>query len=248
MEVGFKTDKGIRRSNNEDACFVMKRDKLFIVADGVGGNNSGEIASRTAVSEVTEFFQKNPLKQGASIDEIRDYFHLCVNAANVSVVEKSYRIPRNRGMATTLVAAYIEGDKAYIINVGDSRGYLLHEGKLRQITDDHTYVNTLIKAGLITEEDALTHENRNMITRAIGADAQIEEDLFVVPIEAGDMILLCTDGLYGEVSDEELTEILQMKASVGNICSDLVDLANKNGGSDNITMIVLKFTEEDINE
>lgn len=248
MEVGFKTDKGVRRSNNEDACFVMKRDKLFVVADGVGGNNSGEIASRTAVTEITGYFQRNPLERGASADRIKEYFHLCINAANSAVVNKASRIPRNRGMATTIVAAYIDGNIAYILNVGDSRAYLLRDGTLVQITEDHTYVNTLIKAGLISEKDALTHENRNMITRAVGADVQVEADMFTVPVKKDDILLLCTDGLYGEVSEDEIIRILQTETVTGDMCNELVDAANRNGGSDNITMVVLKFTEEDINE
>lgn len=248
MKVGFKTDKGVKRSNNEDACFVMKRDKLFVVADGVGGNSSGEIASRTAVTEITGFFQKNPLEKGASKDEVRQYFQGCVSAANIAVLEKANRIPRNKGMATTIVAAYIDGQNAFIINIGDSRAYLLRNGKLYQITEDHTYVNTLIKAGLISEEDALTHENRNMITRAVGADDQIEADFFTFTVKVDDIVLLCTDGLYDEVPEDELVHILQSETETSDMCNELVDAANRNGGSDNITMVILKFTEEDINE
>ena len=111
-------------------------------------------------------------------------------------------------MATTIVAAYVDGRNVFIINIGDSRAYLLRNGKLYQITEDHTYVNTLIKAGLISEEDALTHENRNMITRAVGADDQIEADFFTFTVRVDDIVLLCTDGLYDEVPEDELIERL----------------------------------------
>lgn len=124
----------------------------------------------------------------------------------------------------------------------------MRDGILTQITEDHTYVNTLLKAGLISPEEAQHHENKNMITRAVGADYTIEADYFQVPIRAGDIILICTDGLYGEVDREELTERLSLDEPMTRICEELVEAANRNGGSDNITMVVLKVTEEDFNE
>ena len=151
-------------------------------------------------------------------------------------------------MATTVVIAYIQKDTLYIMNVGDSRGYILHDGELTQITEDHTYVNTLLKAGLITADEAEHHENKNMITRAVGADYTIEGDFFQVGIRPGDIILICTDGLYGEVDREELIRQLEKDSTMTEICSELVDAANRNGGSDNITMVVLKITEEDFDE
>ena len=173
MEVGFKTDKGLRRSNNEDACFVMKRDKVFIVADGVGGNNSGEIASRTCVNEIAKYVENGPLTGSENADEVRAYFEDCLRDVNFKVLEMSQRFEWNKGMATTVVVAYIQKDTLYIMNVGDSRGYILRNGELTQITEDHTYVNTLLKAGLISEDEAEHHENKNMITRAVGADYTI---------------------------------------------------------------------------
>ncbi len=248
MEVGFKTDKGMRRSNNEDACFVMKRDRVFIVADGVGGNNSGEIASRTCVNEIARYVETHPLDRLSTAEEIEAYFDDCLKDVNFKVLEMSQRYEKNKGMATTVVAAHILGDQLYIVNVGDSRAYILRDGVLTQITEDHTYVNTLVKAGLITEEEAQYHEDKNMITRAVGADHTIEADYFQVPIMAEDIILICTDGLYGEVDEKELISRLSEKESMTHICNELVEAANRNGGSDNITMVVLKITEEDIDE
>ncbi len=246
MEVGFKTDRGRRRTNNEDACFVMKKDKVFIVADGVGGNNSGEIASRTAVNEIAGYVETHPLDKLKTPQEIRGYFEDCMKAANFKVLEMSRRFEKNRGMATTVVAAYIVKDQLYIINVGDSRAYIFRKGVLTQITEDHTYVNTLLKAGLISEEEAAHHENKNMITRAVGADYTIDADFFSVPIEKEDIILICTDGLYGEVGENELIRELEEEKSMTEVCNKLVEAANRNGGSDNITMVVLKVTEEDV--
>jgi len=167
MEIGFKTDKGKMRSNNEDACFVMQKDRVFIIADGVGGNKSGEIASRTAVKGIVEYIENNPLDGISSPKKIQEYFDECIKKINLTVLESSQRFEENRGMATTIVVAYIVKNKMYVMNVGDSRAYIFRKHKLRQITEDHTYVNSLVKAGVITEEEAEYHENKNMITRAI---------------------------------------------------------------------------------
>ncbi len=246
MEVGFKTDKGRRRSNNEDACFVMKKDKVFIVADGVGGNNSGEIASRLAVNEIANYVETHPLREIQSVEQVQDYFEDCLKNANFKVLELSQRIEANKGMATTVVCAYVQGNTIYIINVGDSRAYVFRDDVLQQITEDHTYVNTLLKAGLISEDEAMNHENKNMITRAVGADYTVDADFFSLPIRADDIVLICTDGLYGEVGEEQLIAVLKEEKSMTDICNELVEMANENGGSDNITMVVLKVTEEDI--
>ena len=246
MKVGFKTDKGLRRSNNEDACFVLKKEKVFIVADGVGGNNSGEIASRTCVDEIAKFVETHDLKELHDEGEIQQYFEKCIKDVNFKILELSQRHEENWGMATTVVVAHLRDGKAYILNVGDSRAYLLRNGILSQITEDHTYVNTLVKAGLITAEEAETHENRNMITRAVGAEYRVEPDFFILPVEMGDKILLCTDGLHGEVGTEELVYQLSEDREMTDICEALVEAANRNGGSDNITLVVVNVTEEDV--
>lgn len=248
MEVGFKTDKGLRRSNNEDACYVLKKDKVFIVADGVGGNNSGELASKTCVDEIAKYVEAHDLHQMQTEDEIQSYFGHCIRDVNFKILELSQRHEENWGMATTLVMAYLRDGQLYILNVGDSRAYILREGVLTQITEDHTYVNSLVKAGLITEEEAEHHENRNMITRAVGADHRIEADFFVLPVVVGDRILICTDGLHGEVGSSELTDIMSKEETMTDICEELVEIAKTKGGNDNITMVVVEVTEEDINE
>ena len=248
MEFGFKTDKGRMRSNNEDACFVMQKDKVFIIADGVGGNKSGEIASRTAVNGIVKYVEENPLTDVKSPAKIKSYFDDCIKDINFQVLESSQRFEENRGMATTIVVSYIVGNKMYVLNVGDSRAYIFRKNKLRQITEDHTYVNSLVKAGVITEEEAEVHENKNMITRAIGADYKVDADFFVTSIKKDDIILMCTDGLYGEVDEGELTEKLSEDRPMSDTCYDLIEMANRNGGNDNITIICLKITEEDIDE
>ena len=246
MEVGFKTDRGLRRGNNEDACYVMLKDKVFIVADGVGGNNSGEIASRTCVDEIARYIETHDLKQLQGDEEIRDFFINCIKDVNFKILEFSQRHEESWGMATTVVLAHLRDGKAYIFNVGDSRGYILRGDEMRQITEDHTYVNSLVKAGVITAEEAETHENRNMITRAVGADYRVETDFFVEDIQIEDRILLCTDGLYGEVGMERLIAVLREDRAMTDVCDELVEAAKQNGGHDNITMVAIKVTEEDV--
>ncbi|MBQ1490188.1 MAG: Stp1/IreP family PP2C-type Ser/Thr phosphatase [Eubacterium sp.] len=248
MEVGFKTDKGKQRSNNEDACYVMPRSRIFVVADGVGGSNSGEIASRTAVNGIRQYVEEHPISKTASAHRIKKYFNDCLKEVNFTILDSSQRFEENRGMATTVVIAYIVRDRMYVMNVGDSRAYILRKGKLTQITEDHTYVNSLVKAGIITPEEAEFHENKNMITRAVGADYKIEPDFFTTKLRGGDIILLCTDGLYGEVSNEEIIAMLSSGKTMGETCYDLIETANENGGNDNITLICLKLTEDDLDE
>ena len=244
MDVGFKTDKGVRRTNNEDAFFVMKKDGVYIVADGVGGNNSGEIASRTAVSEIAQYVEENEMPHKDK--DIEFFFEQAVGRANCRVYDMARRYKENQGMATTVVIAYLNGKKLHITNVGDSRAYLYTDGVLQQITEDHTYVNALVRAGVISKDQARTHEDKNMITKAIGAEAAVEADHFTVKVRSGDRILLCTDGLYDKVNEEDIGAIFAMGMSMTDTCVRLVDAANGNGGGDNITAICIEITEDDI--
>ena len=151
-------------------------------------------------------------------------------------------------MATTVVIVYAAAGKAYITNVGDSRAYLYRSGQLAQLTEDHTYVNTLVKAGILSPEQAELDERKNVITKALGADKSVEPDFFQVEIQKDDRFLICTDGLYDEVGDREMIEVLEQCASMSEGCAELIQRANRNGGHDNITVISLKVTEEDIYE
>lgn len=147
MQVGFKSDKGLMRNNNEDACFVLLPDKVYVVADGVGGGNAGEIASRTAVSEIANYIVSHPIAEKENKYAIVNYLQGCLDAANRKIYELSHTYEENSGMATTVVIVYAAGGKAYITNVGDSRAYLYRDGRLAQLTEDHTYVNTLVQGG-----------------------------------------------------------------------------------------------------
>jgi len=244
IEVGFKSDKGLRRNNNEDAFFVIPEDNIFMVADGVGGNNSGEIASRTTISKIVEHIRNNPLGNDVTETGIKEYFVNCIEKVNKNVYDLSMRHPENMGMATTVAIVYIAGNNAYVTNVGDSRAYLYKNGVMTQITEDHTYVNALIRKGVITEEEAQFHEKKNVITKAIGSEVPILPDFFHVPVVGDDIIVLCTDGLHGEIGDDNICRIIAAGGSMPDTCVDLVNKANQCGGRDNITVICLKIKED----
>ncbi|MCL1981885.1 MAG: Stp1/IreP family PP2C-type Ser/Thr phosphatase [Clostridiales bacterium] len=241
MEIGFKSDKGLRRRNNEDAFFVIPESKVFIVADGVGGNNAGEIASRTAVSKIVEFIRDNPLSESLTEADLKSYFFRCLDKANKSIYNLSRLQPSNNGMATTLTIAYLAGGNAYIANVGDSRAYCFRRGVLTQVTEDHSYVNTLIRKGAITKEEARFHEKKNVITRAIGGELSTLPDFFCVEVKQGDIILLCTDGIHGEIGDDSICGIIAEGGSMMEICANLVSKGNQCGGRDNMTAICLRI-------
>ena len=240
-QIGFKNDKGLRRINNEDACFVVPSDDVYIVADGVGGNNAGEIASRTAVSMIAAYVKENPLSSIKDEDELQVYFTDCLEKVNTEIYALAHKYDENKGMATTAVIAYIRDSKAYIVNVGDSRAYLIRGEKISQITEDHTYVNELIKNGIITDEEGVRHPKRHIITRALGGDAIIEPDIFRVEIKKDDVLLLCTDGLHSEISEGKIVSIVSESESMTDACRLLVNAANRSGGRDNITVICLKI-------
>lgn len=241
VQLGFNSNKGLVREQNEDSFFTIPAENVYMVADGVGGARSGDLASQTAVEEMAMFVKENDINEIETSAGIRRYFDRCVRNANAVVYKLAMAEEENFGMATTVVLVYIRDHKAYFMNIGDSRAYLLRKGILTQITDDHTYVNTLVKCGEITEEDAKTHMQRNIITRALGADQDVLPDFFEENLETGDIILLCSDGLYGDVSDEDIIKILEDDQTMQDTCQELIDKALEGGGHDNITAVCLKI-------
>ncbi|MDO4545669.1 MAG: Stp1/IreP family PP2C-type Ser/Thr phosphatase [Bacillota bacterium] len=241
VQIGFKCNKGIVRKNNEDACFVIPSHDVYIVADGVGGNNSGEVASRTAVSEIAQFVNENDLSICRTPEDIFEFFADAIETANEKIYRMGREIEANRGMATTIVLAYIRDKKAYISNIGDSRAYLFRKGRLKRLTEDHTYVNELIQKGVITEDEAENHKQKNVITRALGAEHFADPDFYKVNLSENDVLMLCSDGLYGEIDETEIAEILRREKSMNDLCSTLVDEAIQAGGRDNITVVCIKI-------
>ena len=238
--VGFKTDKGMLRGGNEDSLFVMPDQNLYIVADGVGGHNSGELASRMSVGYMAQYVALHPISAVKTKRELKQYFKTCFEGANELVYNKASEETENQGMATTTVLCHIRGSWAYIVNVGDSRAYLVREGVIRQVTEDHTYVNEMLHSGMISEEEAKNRPDKNMITRAIGGEEKISPDYFQFEVCPNDIIILCSDGLYGEIADEKLASIITDTRSMHRLANKLVEEANKSGGKDNISVICIK--------
>ena len=239
MNIGYMTDRGRRRPTNEDSLRACEDLSFFMLADGVGGNRLGEIASQSALDALEKFVRHNPPEWLGSRDEVFRYFRAAVNYVNQFIIKLSEAKPQYAGMATTLTFAYICDDEMYVANVGDSRVYLAHGDMIQQITDDHTYVNDLVKMGAITREEAHLHARKNVITRAIGANANNEPDCFSVPVERDDRILLCSDGLYDEVDDDTILSTLVRSDDMKACASELVLMANQNGGNDNISVICI---------
>lgn len=241
QQIGFKCNRGVVRKNNEDACFVMPEHNVYIVADGVGGNNSGEIASRTAVEIIADYIKKHDLTGKETDSDIFGLFTEAVDLSNAAVYSEGRKNPKNRGMATTVVMTYIKNGFAYVANIGDSRAYLYSKGSLKRITRDHTYVNELIAQGLIDESEAETHPQKNVITKALGAEPSVDFDFYKVKLSKDDVILLCSDGLYGEVGEDLISRHISTGKGMNDLCSDLVYEANKAGGRDNITVVGIRI-------
>lgn len=240
LSVGFKSDKGMCRGHNEDSVFVLPDQQLYIVADGVGGHNAGDVASRMAVESIAAYVTKNPVSLAENPSQLKEFFMSCISFANENIFARASVPGEGYGMATTCVLCYIRDDQAYVVNVGDSRAYLIREGKIGQVTEDHSCVQEMIRSGLITEEEAKDRPDRNMITRALGGEPGVSPDFFSFKLYAGDTILLCSDGLYGEVSSERLAELCTRYKTMHRLSRQLVDEANRNGGKDNISVVCIR--------
>ncbi len=232
------TDIGRARRVNQDYVFscmepVGNLPNLFIVADGMGGHQAGDFASSYSVRKFLESaslsLQKKPQK----------IFEDAIRYANKELIERSKENPELKGMGTTLVALTIIGDRAYVANVGDSRLYLMEE-QLKQITIDHSLVQEMVRIGELSEESARIHPDKNIITRAVGAGRDVQADFFEFEMNKDGIVLMCSDGLSNMVEDRQIAAILKGSASPEKIGKKLIDAANKNGGTDNIAVIVVK--------
>lgn len=241
------TDIGKVRAVNQDAYLVDDHQDLFIVADGMGGHAGGEIASKLCVTEVSHFLQKEKLDYDPSSPEnenqvvrISEALSRAINSASTIIYERALENPSLKGMGTTATLFKIINNYAFYAHVGDSRLYLFRTGFLYQLTNDHSLVSEQVRAGIITEEEAELHQLRNVITRSVGYQEQEDVDTDFIKLEKGDLYLLCSDGLYGKVSDREIAGILKDKQE--NSVKDLIKLANDRGGDDNITGLIVKIT------
>jgi len=228
-----KSDTGRQRRANEDSFFV--RAPLFVVADGMGGAQAGEVASRLAA----ETFAPGLPDEGTAEQRLETR----VRAANQRIHEVSQEDSALNGMGTTLTAAYLDGDELALAHVGDSRAYLLRDDELTRLTRDHTLVEELVRRGELTEQEAAEHPQRSIITRALGPEPDIDIDLHTHRVRADDVLLLCSDGLTGMIGEHEVAQILSGAASLRDAGWALVDAANEAGGRDNITVVLFRVDE-----
>lgn len=241
MEVGAYSHKGKVREINEDAYYISKENlNLFIVADGMGGHNAGEVASNIAINSIKEFMEKH-IDQFWDKDEkkVCEILKKATFEANKNIYEKAMREEECQGMGTTLTVVLILS-KVYIAHVGDSRAYLIHNNNISQITQDHSLVAELLRNGSITENEAKIHPQRNMITRALGTEENIIIDIYTLDFQPDDIIFLCTDGLSNLIEIDEIKSALIDCEHMQYACVHLVELANERGGYDNITVVAIK--------
>jgi serine/threonine protein phosphatase PrpC len=245
LDVAQLTDVGRKREHNEDNMayhippeeeVMVQKGALFIVADGMGGHAAGEVASEIAVDTISDtYYQDNDDDVAASL------LH-AIKRANASIHQRAAENMLRSGMGTTCVTAVLRGDMAYIANVGDSRAYLVRGGNVKQVSQDHSWVAEQVRAGLLSEDQARTHAQRNVITRCLGTQSDVEIDVFTERLQEGDSLVLCTDGLSGLISDEDLRTIVSQFVPQESVYH-LVERANENGGPDNITAIVVRVQE-----
>lgn len=237
---------GKSRSVNEDYFALRPESGLFLVADGMGGHGNGEVASKLAALSVCETIAAMPNggwrqkgDERAPVEALRQAL-LEANQAVFRAVETNADLA---GMGATVVALIVAGEKAIIGHAGDSRAYRLRAGNLEQLTEDHTWVGQQVTAGELTLAEARNHPFRNVVTRALGGESNLEVDIAVHEIRSGDLFLLCTDGLTGVVADDRIVEILDTSESLDSRCAALVDEANAGGGPDNITVVVVSCAD-----
>ena len=242
MIVSAKTDIGLKRSTNQDSFSYGQLEKgavtWAVVCDGMGGMAAGNVASSSAVEIIAAALEQN-LSPKSSASFVKNLLKTSIESANARVYDMALANEEMRGMGTTVVATVIVKGTAYFAHAGDSRAYLYSGGQLNQITKDHSIVQTLIEKGQLTEDEAKNHPNKNIITRALGVASYIDIDFDERAVSEGDTVLLCTDGLTNSI-DDELIMLATSDNDFDSLAERLVELANQNGGSDNITVVAVK--------
>jgi len=232
------TDVGVVRSGNEDNFLMVPEQAVFIVADGMGGHAAGEVASEMAVRIIAqELGDVRDLDDAAASHRIRE----AIREANGAIFDRTLTEHDKRGMGTTATALVLMGQRYLIGQVGDSRAYLLRRGRLLQLTKDHSYVQEQVDAGYLTAEDARTHPYSNVITRCVGANEDVVPDTYIGTLHPGDLFLLASDGLTGMIDDPRLHDLLQGSEDPTALAETLVADANRVGGLDNITVIIVRI-------
>ena len=245
MEISILTDVGQRRTNNQDYANQYKNKagkSMVFLADGMGGHRAGNIASEMAVTDLGAAWVATEI---STINEVREWFAEYLEKENQQI-HRIGQDEEHKGMGTTLEAVAVIDDQVLFAHVGDSRIGLVRNGEYHQLTSDHSLVNALLKAGQITEEEAAHHPQRNIITQSIGQKDELQPDFGMVTVEAGDFIVITSDGLTNMISGDEIRDIVVSDLSVEEKAKTLVRFANNAGGLDNITVVLIHFAEEDV--
>jgi serine/threonine protein phosphatase PrpC len=248
VDVGSKTDIGRVRHNNEDSFAVISDKNLWVISDGMGGETHGELASAIAVESIVAYCREssdlqspNPGKSWANISERGNRLLSGVHRANYEIFSSASQDSDRRRMGATVVAAWLDENRLSIVNVGDSRAYILHSGEIAQVTADHTLVAEQVRRGIISPNRALTTTLQNVLIRALGAHTDVEPDVREFEVNPNETLLLCTDGLTRMVDDSKIAKTILAAPNAQSASDQLVNLANECGGQDNVTVIVVRF-------
>jgi len=250
VDSGSISDVGRKRKSNEDNFCANDTEGLYVVADGMGGHAAGEVASELVTETIEEFIKLTssdaditwPFGVDEALTMSGNRLKTAIRYANRKLLERIKESAECEGMATTVAAVLLEGDKANIAHVGDSRVYLIRDGAIRLLTSDHSWVNEQVMSGLIDSDQARTHPLRNVVTRALGGKEGLEVDMQVLDLKDGDLLLLCSDGLTSMIEDVEILEVVRSGGDEANdVARRLVEAANSSGGEDNITAIALSI-------
>ena len=249
IRYAAKTDVGMKRTHNEDYFSLIEDEQLFLVADGMGGHASGEVASKMAAETIGEFYQRTrededatwPYKMDRSLSYIENRLVCGIKLANLRIYETSNRDLRYKGMGTTIVSCLVSGDKIYVGHVGDSRVYRVRDNGIQQLTRDHSLLEDYKEAKPdMSEDEQRNFPHKNVITRALGMQDSVVVDLTTEDLIEGDRYVLCSDGLSGQVSDERIRELVtEHKDDLGKAAEQLVQESNGAGGDDNVTVVIV---------
>ncbi len=244
-----ETNVGMKRAHNEDSFYLPESERLAIVADGMGGHASGEVASRMAVETIAGFFRATQDEQQLTWPFKMDRGHrydvnrmvTAIKLANLKIHEQAQRDPQCHGMGTTVVATLFADGALIVGHVGDSRLYRRRDGRFEQITEDHSLLNDYIKMKHLSPEEIANFPHKNVIVRALGMKDSVQVDVHIDNPRLGDVYVLCSDGLSGMVKDQEISEVMVAERDLDVCCDRLISMANKNGGLDNITVVAIRI-------
>lgn len=246
--VAGNTNVGMKRTHNEDSYALLEDDHLYVVADGMGGHASGEVASKMAIDTLRDFFASTsedpeatwPYKMDKSCGYEENRLITSIKLANLRIHESAKKDAQLRGMGTTLVAILVVDEGVLVAHVGDSRAYRLRDGQLKQLTSDHSLLNDYIKMKRLSAEEIENFPHKNVIVRALGMKETVRVDTRIDPPQPGDTYILCTDGLSGPCTDDDILEAATSTTDLKQACGSLIDRANENGGPDNVTVVLAK--------